>query len=79
MKLGLYSIRDLKSNFAPPITISNNEVAKRWFGTRVNEDITMKFEPSDFDLYKVGEFDTETGEVMPIQKELLCNGKEFEK
>lgn len=75
----MYSIRDLKSSFAPPVCISNNEVAKRWFGTRVSEDVTMKFEPGDFDLYKVGEFTTETGEVTHIQGELVCNGKEFEK
>lgn len=79
MKTGLYSIRDLKSNFAPPVAISNDQVAKRWFGTRVNEDITMKYEPGDFDLYKVGEYNTETGEITHIAGELLCNGKEFEK
>lgn len=76
--LELYAIRDLKSDFAPPTAISNRDIAKRWFGRLIKNDVTMSYAPEDFDLYYIGDYNPRTGEVFVNKPELVCNGKEFE-
>lgn len=71
------SMLDRKSGFDAVQIVDNVELAKRAFGYAVNNDGIPSYAPADFELYKVGEFDTKTGELMPIQPiELICTGLE---
>lgn len=72
MKYGVYSYRDNKNWFGQPILEQNDESAIRGFSYAINHrDSVMNFAPSDFDLYKIGSFDTEKGVLEPEQPIVL--------
>ena len=64
MKCPIYSVRDNKSGFGTPIFEMNDQSAIRGFSYRINNPGIMQFCPSDFDLYKVGVFDSEKGIII---------------
>ncbi len=67
MLFGLYSIRDVKSGFMTPVVEENDAVALRNFSHAVqNSDSVLFTHFKDFALYKVGMFDNETGELIPL-------------
>lgn len=77
MVYGVYGYRDNKFAFGPIWNDANDEVAKRGFAMMMNNGQSiMGFAPADFDLFKIGEFDSETGQITsiwPIQ--FICNGR----
>jgi hypothetical protein len=69
MQIRIFSIRDAKSGvYHNPFFFSNPNLAARECHAMVNhggpESIIAKY-PQDFDLYDCGEFDTETGRIVP--------------
>lgn len=80
MKYKVYAVRDVKANiFWQPQVDSNDETAKRGFAMMINSSEARSitgFAPGDFDLYRIGEFDSETGEIINLKaNEFLCNGR----
>lgn len=73
----VFSIRDLNAGFNQPFCEVNARVAKRNFAYAVNNSDLPGFAPGDFDLYKLGTFDSNTGmfssEELPS---LVCHGTE---
>lgn len=68
MKFGVYSIRDAKTGFLSPAFEVNDQVAMRNFVHAVsNSDSVLFSHARDFDLYKIGTFDSDTGRIMPIE------------
>lgn len=67
MKYGLYSIRDVKTGFMTPVMEANDASATRNFYHSVQntEGILFTF-AQDFTLYRIAEFDAETGQVVPL-------------
>lgn len=61
MVFNVYSIRDVNAGFNQPFCDVNDAVAKRNFAYAVNNSDLPGFAPGDFDLYKLGTFDTECG------------------
>lgn len=60
----IYSIRDLKVGFTQLVVDDNDETAKRGFAMAICNDHGLHgFAPADFQLYKVGLFDTQTGVI----------------
>lgn len=76
MKYIVYSIRDSKVGFTPPVTDQSDQSAIRGFAFAINNpENIMNFAPKDFDLYKVGEFDSEKGVLIPLKlPELIYSG-----
>ena len=76
MKYGLYSVRDQKVGFMPPLTDQSEQSAIRGFAFAINNpENIMNFSPKDFDLYKVGEFDADKGVLIPLDiPELVYSG-----
>lgn len=75
MKLPIYSIRDVHVGFMAPRIDSNDMTARRWFAFEINNrDGVMNFSPKDFDLYKIGEFEQETGQIFSCLPELVVSG-----
>ena len=76
MKYPVYSYRDSAAMaFGQPIVEQNEFTAIRGFKYAVNgREGVMNFSPKDYDLYKIGEFDVEKGELIPIMPELVCSG-----
>lgn len=64
MKIGVFAIRDKHTGFLEPKLNINEQVAIRGFATAINNSPVgseIGFAPGDFDLYKLGEFDSDTG------------------
>lgn len=62
MKYPIFSVRDVKVGFGTP-NIDQSEVsAIRGFSYAINNrEGIMNYSPKDFDLYRIGEFDVDTG------------------
>lgn len=62
MKMKIFSIKDLKAGFQQVFLSANEAVAMRDFGSICNKPDTNYYNfPTDYELWCVGEFDTETG------------------
>lgn len=76
MIYGVYAYRDNKTSFGPIWHDYNDESAKRGFSMMMSKiDSIIGFAPADFDLFKIGTFDSDTGRldsVWPI--EFLISG-----
>lgn len=70
MKYPMYSIRDAKVGFMTPTIDQNDASAARNFEHAVhNVASLMNSHPADYALYRIGEFDTESGAVVPCMPE----------
>ena len=80
MKLILVATKDtMIGAFMAPFVAHNEEEAKRnWGGAIAYQSTQAKADPSlkDLQLYKLGEFDDESGEIKAGQK-FLANSQEF--
>lgn len=75
MTVNVYAVRDLVAkSFNQPWVDVNDEVAMRGFAQAINNNSIMGFRPADFQLYQIGEFDTEKGDLQPILPILLARG-----
>lgn len=74
----VFSIRDKYTTFMSPNIDQSVEAAKRGFAYAINNQPgIMQFAPSDYDLYKIGEFDSVAGKIIPLDAiEFICNGNE---
>lgn len=62
MILGIYVMRDVKTGFLTPSFDSNDQTAIRNFAHAVCQPSSiLAFQPKDFSLYKLGEYDTDSG------------------
>lgn len=61
MKNCLYSVKDELSEFAAPIMLKDDAVAKRYFHEMLINTPLLKDNPTDFSIWCVGEVDTVTG------------------
>ncbi|UPW41099.1 nonstructural protein [Sigmofec virus UA08Rod_5539] len=67
MTFGLYSIRDVRTGFMTPAMEANDDAAKRNFAHAVsNSDGILSSFSADFTLYRIADFDADTGIVTPI-------------
>ena len=66
MKYPVFAIRDVHAGFNQPVTDVNDNCAIRNFSYAINNpgNDVMHFAPKDYDLYKLGEFDTESGALI---------------
>lgn len=75
MKYPVYSIRDVKVGFMAPNVDQSDQTAVRQFAFELNNrNGIMNFVPKDFDLYKIGEFEQESGVITPCIPVLVVNG-----
>lgn len=75
MVTGLYAIKDAKSTFMPCTVDVNDATAIRNFEHAVcQKDSILASHPNDFALFKVGEYDNESGVISPVfPPMLLCD------
>lgn len=77
MRFQLLSVRDtVADTFKPPSTFVNEAVGIRAFTDMMNEEDSIEHvHPEDYNLYKLAEFDDETGIIYPTtEPELLMLG-----
>ena len=64
MIIQLYSVKDNLVGFGPVYTAQNSAIGLRIFADAVSDQSTVVGRnPGDFDLYQLGEFDTDTGVI----------------
>ena len=71
MILEIYSIKDELAGTFGNLMVVNEKVAQRTFRWITTE--TEKPDCDDKRIYKLGAYDTETGQIMPQQPELVYN------
>lgn len=76
MKLGIYSICDARVGFTGSLMADMNDAsAMRNFENAVLQPNTIySTHAKDYDLYRLGEYDTEDGTIVTHPKKLLLNG-----
>lgn len=75
MKVPVFSYRDNKVGFMAPFIDQNEDAAIRGFSYAINShEGVMSFAPADYDLYKVGEFDSEKGTIESMLPQLVVSG-----
>ena len=77
MKLNIYSVKDVVvGEMGNPFYLNNDEMAKRSFKQAINNDQSqIAINYTDMQLYKLGELDTVTGEIVS-NVEFIMNGTE---
>lgn len=73
MKYGVYCIRDLKSGWLSPTVDINDQVAIRNFVYAVQHNELFSDFANDYSLYKIGDFDTETGDIVNLPHVFLAD------
>lgn len=75
MILGIYSINDALNGFGPLSLQNNDASAYRSFA----ETFKNVYQPADYSLWKVGSFDTNTGELIVEVPSVVCRATDFVK
>ena len=78
----IVTVQDLKSGYADPFIIDNEQLAVRMFRASFidNSKNIMSIYPEDFRLVKIGEFDSKSGVIEPLPETkfvILANGTDF--
>ena len=75
---GIYAIRDILIGFHDPFIMVSDEVALRAFvNAACSDQPTIANEnPADTALFKLAEFDTQSGEIHPCSLQMLCTSVE---
>lgn len=79
MKLNVYALYDRIAGQFRSLSLDDKaEVAKRNLAFAVNNDSQLGFISKDLDLMKVGEFDSETGAILPrVPPETVCHAADL--
>lgn len=70
----LYVIRDVKVSYGTPYAMNNNDAAQRDFSFKLHNNEILGFSPSDYSLYRVGSYDTESGKITPEDPVFIVEG-----
>lgn len=76
----IFSVQDVKvSVFYPPVVLHNEAEARRMMSDVVrNPETQIAKHVEDFRLFRLGEFDDNSGAVLPLaQPEFIANASEF--
>ena len=61
MIIGVYAIKDICTNEFMQPTFLKDETAKRWFNEVINVTDLMKNNLTDYEMYKLAMYNTDTG------------------
>lgn len=82
MIIKIYSVRDKLVGFGGPLAFQDDKVAIRWFEAFCQEKIRNEYTKAKYyDLYHIGDFDTEKGELMGSSSheiELVREGEQLD-
>lgn len=76
MILKVYSVRDLTTGFNQPWCDKNDDAAIRGFSYSINNNDIMGFKPSDFQLFSIGEFDSDKGDLISCLPQMIVRGED---
>lgn len=73
MKLKLYSVKDELNGFMAPMVFPNSATAIRAFKLDAENNPLIKANPNDYNIYYIGELETDTGEITPAEGKYLTH------
>ena len=75
MKLKIYAVKDVRTEaFLKPFFVQNFAVMERAImDARNDENNTLSVHPEDYQVYELGEYDDNTGEISPVPPKFLFN------
>lgn len=77
----VYSVHDRLTGFLTPTVDQSDPIAMRNFEMAVSvskDSSLMSFRPSDYSLFRIADFDTESGKLIPVfPPEYICSGDSF--
>ena len=72
MKYTMYSVKDVMTGmFKAPVLMMNDNEAIRQFKTQANHIDLWKDNPGDFELWKIGTFEEENGEIHSLYEKII--------
>lgn len=79
MVYGMYAIQDVKTGFMAPICdMTDMSAARNFESTLIQAKGTYGTHAQDFRLYRVGDFDVDSGELKPVVPiQLVYDGASF--
>ncbi|QCQ85077.1 nonstructural protein [Blackfly microvirus SF02] len=78
MLIGVYSVFDRKSvAYGNLLFFVNDDIARRSMVEVMGERNNISLYPDDFDMYHVGTFNNETGELSPVSVRLAARFADF--
>ncbi|ALS03498.1 VP5 [Gokushovirus WZ-2015a] len=79
MKMNIYAIRDVHTGFMSPAIDQNDACSVRNFRhASMNHDSLMYSHTKDYDLFCIGEYETETGVITSCIPRLVVAGSSLE-
>ena len=77
MIVQLFAIKDVKSRFMEPYSGLNKATVQRdimnIFKNDNSKNSPIVMNPEDYQIFKVGEFDNESGLIVSTEQEFVCN------
>lgn len=78
MKFPVYAVRDSLIGFGMPLLRDNDSVASRAFEHDITrDDFPYKTHPQDYQLYRIGIYDTDNGVLEATPVELIASAIDF--
>lgn len=75
MKYPVYAVRDIKAGFGAPEVSLNEGTMVRTFSQRINQEgSVLAFAPKDYSLFRIGDYDTDSGKFDPVLPEFVIEG-----
>lgn len=75
MKYGVYVIRDMLTGYlTPTVDVNDKSAARNFVHAITRTDGIFHSHPQDFDLLRIGNYDSETGVVSDCEHELVAVG-----
>lgn len=71
----LTAVKDLHTGYTDIATYNSEGSALRAWQVIKDSDATIKAFPNDFELVKLGEYDSETGKIEPCEPHIMSVGE----
>ena len=72
MIYGMYAIRDTKTGFLPPqCDLNDNSAIRNFEHACTDKNSLMYTHGSDYELYKIAEYDTESGNIIECKPNMF--------
>ena len=67
----VFAIRDVLNGYGAPMLDHSDATASRNFKYAISSNPSIGFKPSDYELYCIGEYDSDTGSMIPLPSPIL--------
>lgn len=73
----LYAIKDKVDGYNTPVPFLSVDLAKRWFKTQIMTNSMLYVNADDYELYRIGEFNKDTGKIIDTENTFIVRGSEY--